>query len=100
MKAELKFKKTKHFLDKRGFKYEEMHEKKSNSYILYLSQYELCIVFLSRKNVSFINKIKIPNVVVIHRGNTQKEFFAKVKDALIKIMTERQEEYMKLQEGF
>jgi hypothetical protein len=99
MKAELKFNKIKHFLDKRGFKYEEMHEKKSNSYILYLSQYELCIVFLSRKNVSFINKIKIPNVVVIHRGNTQKEFFAKVKDALIKGMTEQQEEYMKLQEG-
>lgn len=56
--------------------------------------------FCQEKNVSFINKIKIPNVVVIHRGNTQKEFFAKVKDALIKIMTERQEEYMKLQEGF
>lgn len=28
MKAELKFNKIKHFLDKRGFKYEEMHEKK------------------------------------------------------------------------
>lgn len=27
MKAELKFNKIKHFLDKRDFKYEEMHEK-------------------------------------------------------------------------
>ena len=58
MKAELKFNKIKHFLDKRGFKYEEMHEKKSNSYILYLSQYELCIVFCQEKTFPLSIKSK------------------------------------------
>lgn len=69
MKNELKFNKIKHFLDKRGFEYEEMHEKKSNSYILYLSQYELCIIFLSRKDVSIIKKNQSPQC----RSHTQRE---------------------------